>query len=168
MKKKSFYKKNLNFWITGLTLIELMVVIAIIAILAMIAIPTMPGVLAEYHLKEAARSVYSDLQLAKATAIKEGSQCVASFTGSGYSIFLDINANFAQDGSDEVIKNVNWSDFKDVTYLGTTFAGDQVGFLPDCRTVNSGGGFGAGTVSLSANGNILNIILNAVGSIRIQ
>ncbi len=153
-------------------MIEAMVVIAIITIMSMIVIPHVSGALARYHLREAARTVYSDFQLAKLTAIKEGSQCTVTFDNNGYAVYLDLNNNFSQDGSDIVIKTVNWSNFKKVQYKRTTFTGNAIGFLPDCRTASPGGGFGAGRVVLVSKGsnriNRLRIIVNSVGSIRVR
>jgi type IV fimbrial biogenesis protein FimT len=146
-----------------------MVVVTMIALLMAIAVPSMSGVLARYHLRDAARTVYGDLHLARLSAIKEGSQCTVSFDGAGYNIFIDINGNFAVDTGDVVIKSVQWSNFTDVSYSGTTFPGDKVGFLPDSRTVATGGGFGAGTVMLSgSNGDQLSVVMNITGSVRIQ
>lgn len=60
---------------TGFTLIELIVTIVIFAIVAAIAIPGLSSWLPSYHLKAAARDVFSNMQLAKLEAIKRNNIC---------------------------------------------------------------------------------------------
>jgi type II secretion system protein H len=67
---------------TGFSLIEMMVIIAIVSIMAGIAIPNLLSYVPNWRLKNAATDLYSNLQLARTTAIKEGSICRVTFSGS--------------------------------------------------------------------------------------
>ena len=55
---------------SGFTTIELMVTIGILTVLALITIPGYTSWMPSYHLKGAARDIYSNLQLARLDAIK--------------------------------------------------------------------------------------------------
>jgi prepilin-type N-terminal cleavage/methylation domain-containing protein len=65
----------------GFSLLELMVVIGIVAILAGIGIPNYMKYVPSWRVKNAATDLYGNLQLARATAIKERSNCTVTFSG---------------------------------------------------------------------------------------
>lgn len=69
-------KKN-----AGFTLIEVIIVIAIIGITAAFAIPTFLKQLPNWRAKAATTDLFSNLQLAKVTAISKGTNCAVTFTG---------------------------------------------------------------------------------------
>jgi len=60
---------------SGFTLIELTVVIVLLAILAGVGVPNFLSWLPKYRLRCAARDLYSNLQLAKMSAIKANKDC---------------------------------------------------------------------------------------------
>ncbi len=166
----------------GFSLIELAVVMILLIILAAIGIPNLGKVMPRYHLKEAARNLYGDFQLAKATAIKEGTPCTVEFINGGYQIFLDLNQNLERDGNETsnqyLVKSVSWSSFDDVqvdstggiTFQANNNGNPAISFLTNGLTANNGGGFGAGTVNLasSVNNNMkIQITVGSTGNIRI-
>lgn len=70
----------------GFTLIELMVVISVAAIMAMIGVPALQGTLNDFRQRGAAALLVSDLNLARAEAIKRNSRvlmCVRNTAGTG-------------------------------------------------------------------------------------
>lgn len=71
----------------GFTLIEMMITVAMVSILVGIAIPNILEWLPDFRLKVAARALYSDMQLAKMTAVKENQDCSINFTsGTSYTL----------------------------------------------------------------------------------
>jgi prepilin-type N-terminal cleavage/methylation domain-containing protein len=69
MKKKS-----------GFTLLELIIVIVILGILTAIGVPNYLSWLPKYRLKSAARDLYSNMQLAKMTAVKSNQDCTVTYS----------------------------------------------------------------------------------------
>jgi prepilin-type N-terminal cleavage/methylation domain-containing protein len=63
----------------GFTLIELTVVIVLLAILAGVGVPNFLSWLPKYRLKRAAHDLYSNLQLAKMSAIKANKDCKVNY-----------------------------------------------------------------------------------------
>jgi len=171
---------------TGFSMVELMVVIVLFALAAAFAIPNVAGVMPRYRLKEAARGLYSDFQLAKLTAVKEGAPCTVEFTNTGYQVFLDINQNLERDGvetgSQYLLKQVNWADYKNVELDTSQGGGDglsfmtndngnpAVSFLPTGLTMNNMGGLGVGTVYLRLDDNSkqMSVVVSSTASIRIN
>ena len=68
-------KKN-----SGFTLIELMVVIVVIGIFVAIGVPNFMSWLPKYRLKSAVRDLYSNMQLAKMTAVKSNQNCTVTYS----------------------------------------------------------------------------------------
>jgi len=64
---------------SGFTLIELTVVIALLAILTAVCVPNFLDWLPKYRLKSAVRDLYSNLQLAKMSAIRANKDCMVKY-----------------------------------------------------------------------------------------
>jgi type IV fimbrial biogenesis protein FimT len=69
MKKKS-----------GFTVVELLVVLAVLAIFFAIGVPNFMSWIPKYRLKSAARDLYSNMQLAKMTAVKSNTNCSITYS----------------------------------------------------------------------------------------
>ncbi len=124
----------------GFTLIEMIAVVAVIAVLAAIAIPGFSVWLPDYRLKQAARDVFSNLQLAKLHAVKNNTTCTVTFNkGAGtYSI---------TDGGGASLKAVDLSDYGSGIGYGCGNAtdnipgagappADPISYNPDSTTFN--------------------------------
>lgn len=120
----------------GFSLIELFVVMIIVGILASIAIPGFSVWLPKYRLRVAAKGLYSDLQLAKLTAVKQNATSAVIFdtsTSPGkYFICSDPGANgnwdgpAAMGGDDTSIKTVELSKYGSGVDYGAGNATDDI------------------------------------------
>ena len=68
---------------SGFTAVELVVVIAVLGLMMAIGIPNYLSYLPNWRLRSAARDLYSNMQLAKAAAIKTNSTCTVSYSSPG-------------------------------------------------------------------------------------
>lgn len=84
---------------SGFSLLELIVTIAIVGIIISIAIPAFSSWLPEYRLKSAVRDLYSNMQLAKLTAVRSNTKCRIRYSKSPdqYSIEALDKAIFLED-----------------------------------------------------------------------
>jgi len=65
---------------SGFTLIELLVVLAVLAIFFAIGVPNFMSWIPKYRLKSATRDLYSNMQLAKMTAVKSNQDCTITYS----------------------------------------------------------------------------------------
>lgn len=94
----------------GFTFVEILIVIAILIILAAIAIPQMGSMINIYRLSGATRIVWSDLQNAKMTAIKENRNIRVNSSSTSY--------NFVRvDTGENIFTRDFASDYPNVTVL---------------------------------------------------
>ncbi|MFC1868888.1 Tfp pilus assembly protein FimT/FimU [Thermodesulfobacteriota bacterium] len=142
---------------SGFTLIELLITIAILGILASVAIPAFSGWLPEYRLRRAIRDLYSNMQLAKMSAIKANGKYKLVFSNAG-------NGSYVIERSDGTLeKTVDFSDYdlngnisygcgnatKSATTAGGYIPSDFVSYNSNKATFNSRGMGSSGYVYLS-------------------
>lgn len=121
----------------GFTMIEVLITIVILAILLTIAIPGFARWLPNYRLRGASRDLYSTLQLAKMTAVKDHSNCGVLFidqAGDDNDLYRLIgsgaNRIFENGGNDDVIlKEVNLAEYGSGVSFGASLASGVTDFV---------------------------------------
>ncbi|MBM2838265.1 MAG: type pilin [Deltaproteobacteria bacterium] len=153
----------------GFTLIELLITVALIGILGAIAVLNTPQMLNNYRARGAARQIYSDMQMARLTAIKGGRSWCLIFNGSTFTSYRIVdsgadgicNAGDTVDASGE--RSVEMTSEYKVESLTHNFGGtNSLNFNPN-GTANGG------TVTVTtASKTMLVTVSNNTGSVRIQ
>lgn len=156
----------------GFTLIEVMTVVAIAAVVLAIGTPTMQGLVQGIRLNAAANSLYSSLNLARSEAIKRGMRVdVRAADGdnweSGWTVYVDENGDGALDDGDTVVlvRPAIASGISISSNLGQS----NVSFVGSgrTRTNKSAQAFLSGTVRFAAGGRGRNVVINALGRVRL-
>ena len=124
---------------SGFTLIQLTIVIALLAILTAVGVPNFLSWLPKYRLKSAARDLYSNLHLAKMSAIRANKDCMVKYYKNPDRYMVDL-----------LNKTIRLSDYKS----GITFCGpNSQTFAVAVITFNSRGSSNSGYAYLSNSGN---------------
>ena len=159
----------------GFTLVEVLIVIGMIALISLIAIPNVIGMLPDYRLRAAAQDLFSNFQKTKLEAVKRNINTAVCFSTGGYTVFVDADGDFVQDGGEDIIVATNWSEYKDVsvTLADVTFDNSSgqpcIAFRPNGIPADNGGGIANGTAPLdNTNGKSTAVIVSQVGNIRID
>ena len=152
----------------GFSLIELLITIAIASALSAIAILYTPGMLNSYRVRGAARLIYSDMQMARLKAIKEGNLWCIIFSCSPFTSYtvVEAGANGICDSGDVVDttgeKSVNLaSEYSGVT-MSHNFSANTLNFNPNGTAEG-----GTATLCNSSRGQGV-VVNNNTGNIRID
>ena len=180
-KMRAFQKRKSTH--DGFSLAELMAVIAIMGIMAAIAVPGFIQWLPNYYLKSAARDLRASFQLARITAIKSGADCTITFNQPvdgktyDYVVFQDADSDLVLDNVEipDIVKKVKWTDYhSSISMNSNNFTNNSrglpaVAFRSSGITRNSGGGFGAGTVSIENSHNSeARVVMSMAGNVRVE
>jgi len=172
------------------TLLEVLMLMLIMVIVAAFAIPAFSTWLPDQRLKAASRDLFSNLQFAKMTAAKKGSngaicfnQPIASKTYD-FVVFVDVDEDLEYDPGEEVVTQRRWADedqYMDVALdpsegggNGLTFSQNDEGrpaiaFRPSGVPISNSGGLGMGTAYLkNSKGRKIKVVVSSAGNIRIE
>lgn len=123
----------------GFTVLELLITIIILSVLLGIAIPSFSSWLPKYRLRGAARDIYSNLQLAKMTAVKDRARCGVFFNVAANSyqvISSGPNLTFG-DIDDSTPRTVNLSEYGSGVGYGHGSATQTATTTPDTSWDNN-------------------------------
>lgn len=149
----------------GFTLIEVMLTITIIGILSVIAIVSSQSMYSSYKIRGAARQIFSDIQMARVSAIKRGHLWCVVFSGSPFSSYAISDSgpdSICNNGDDILNKTMDLSsDFGGVT-MTQNFTANVLNFSPNGSATN-------GTVILVSGSRNLQVAVNQnTGNVKIQ
>jgi len=150
---------------SGFTIVEIIIVIAVLGIMAAIGVPNFLNWLPKYRLQSAARDLYSNLYLAKISAIKNNTSWAIVFNvdANTYQVCSGKGPDNSWGGPNIVVKTVILSDYgSNVTYgkgsaakpVATTFGNWVTYSSPrDVAVLNSRGMSNSGYVYLTNSTN---------------
>jgi len=153
----------------GFSLLELLVTIALVGILMTVGFMSSKDIMAGYRFKGAVREVYSDLQMTRLGAIKDGTPWAICFSDDGtfssYSIRSDAGPDrdlCTADDPTPYRKSVTSADlYSGINYV-ENFSGQKAEFSPRGTSDN-------GNVTLSSAPRSSQVTVNGMtGNIRIQ
>lgn len=185
--KRYYCKNGRHSYENGFSLVELIIVIAIIGIAAAIAIPGFINWLPNYRLKAAVQDIYSNIQLAKLTAVQRNRNCVIVFnqtvagTGFDYVVFVDTDGNVEFNAGEPVVAQQLLTAYPGVTFDATQGGGDgltfvdnddgnaAISFRPNAIPTDNNGGVANGSVFLqNTNGRTNSVVVNVAGSVSVN
>jgi len=153
----------------GFTYSELLIIMIIMGILAAMAMLYIPNILNSYKVRGAARLAYSDMQMARLKAIKEGKVWCIIFGGSPFTSYrvVEAGANGICDPGVDIVdmvgeKSVNVaSEYSGVT-MSHNFSDNTLNFNPNGTAEG-----GTATFCNSSRGQGV-VVNNNTGNIRID
>ena len=123
---------------SGFTVFELTIVLAILGIVASIAVPSFSSWRGEAKMRSAVNTMRGDLEMAKSRAVRENDFVVVDFVATGYTIFIDDNANNSQDSGEQLLINRLLPAGVSIDLANTTFADNRTRFNGRGRVGNQG------------------------------
>lgn len=122
----------------GFTVFELTIVLAIMGIVASIAVPSFSRWRGEAKMRSAVNTMRGDLEMAKSRAVRENDFVVVDFVATGYTIFIDDNANNSQDSGEQLLINRSLPAGVSIDLANTTFTDNRTRFNGRGRIGNQG------------------------------
>ncbi|MDF1592337.1 MAG: GspH/FimT family pseudopilin [Desulfobacterales bacterium] len=163
---------------TGFTIVELLIGIALVATITAIAVPNFISWLPNFRLRSASQDMLSNFQKAKLAAVKGNVNVAVCFKSdnSGYTVFVDTNANYADDG-EETVADVAWAGYKSLVYNPAYNTFDTTVGARPCMAFQStgipvdgsGGAFNTREAQISnTNGRSTKLVVSPAGSVYLE
>jgi Tfp pilus assembly protein FimT len=142
----------------GFTIMEVAAVSFIGIVLGLLALPNLARMREVYRLRGVSQEVYSALQQARMSAIKENHNYRFYLVGTTYYLHNDVNNNGAQDAGESVTQRNVQGDAKGVTLAGVA-ANAPIVFAPNGTATSTGtvtvqNTLGSNTVNVSPAGRV--------------
>lgn len=153
----------------GFSLIEVLIITAIIGVLTTIAVMNFSGIIDSYKARGAASHLYSDMQLARLTAIKGGRAWCVIFNGSPFTSYRVVDSG--ADGICNAGDTVNESPEKSVEIASEYNVSDLTHNFGATNSLNfnPNGTANGGTVTVTKGSKTIRVtVSNNTGSVRIQ
>ena len=153
---------------TGFTFLQLLITLSIITILLLVGLPNLTSVVQSNRLKSAVHLFYSNMQFARAEAIRGGDDVYVNFnagTNWRYGINKSSSCNCMVANScmmDGIEKVVTSSDFPSVSMSISGFVGNLQ--FERMRGILVGNG---GTITFSLGSKSIQVQINSLGRMRI-
>jgi len=142
----------------GFSLAEMLVTIAIGGILTALAIPNFSQIRTTYRLRGATHEIFTALQRARITAIKENKRYRFSVSGSTYSVYSDANRDRTFTDGEIVLTRDIHSTARDVSISTSA----TIDFATNGTAVT------AGTVTLSNGSQTKTVSVSLAGRVKIN
>ncbi len=111
-------------YMSGVTIIEIMIVVVILGILATIAVPSYNDSIDKQRLKSAAEATLADIRWARSESIKRNVQVRTTFsTGANWSFTVIPDTNEDGSFSESSIRTANNDDYSTISLSNAAFAG---------------------------------------------
>jgi prepilin-type N-terminal cleavage/methylation domain-containing protein len=146
----------------GFTVTELMIAVGILAVILIVGIPTLNNWMPKYRLRDAARQIASDMQLARYRAISVNQNCGVDFDADGtHRIFKDDGATDDQYDGGDTVERTN------TLPSGVSFSWDTY-TATNPAIFRPTGSAQAGTIKVQNSEEERSIIVAPAGRVRIE
>jgi type IV fimbrial biogenesis protein FimT len=153
---------------SGFTLVEVMIVIAIIGIIASLAVPSYRDMVESNRLKQAAESLKSDLQFARAEAIKKSSNVlVTRSTGTGGSWCYGATIKASCSCSQTDASATNYCELRRYSGGNLSTISMVASATNNSFSFRRGTSTSLNTTFTAANNHTARVIVNNIGRVRI-
>ena len=147
----------------GYTFIELLIAMVVIAILAATAIPAIIDWMPNYRLKKAARTLFSNIQLARLVSVRSNAPCAVVFNAAAdeYYVCTDSgDGSWTTIANNTILKRINLAELP---------GNIQLGAAPGITPLTGGApGINGNTFNNAAEFNVRGLLNQASGSVYIQ
>jgi type IV fimbrial biogenesis protein FimT len=156
---------------SGFSLGELITVMGILTVMATIAIPNLVSWRGKAQLGRAAQDMYSTFQRAKIEAARRNVTVAITRAGNIFTVYVDSDGDFIQDGGEDVINTINLAQYPGVSLDSLSFTNpvNGIAFAPNGFPINNLNALASGDLVLKNKANKKNrVSITKAGNISIN